>query len=169
MKIIITTNRFIIREFVTQDAEDLFKLEGDKRVNEYIPGNRLLTLNDCKREINIYINNYKKSNLGRWPIFLKNTNEFIGVTGFRYLQNIKKTEIGLKLLPKHWGKGYATEIGNALIHYGLTQLKLNEIIAMADPNNTRSVKSLENLGMTFVKNGYYNGNKVVYFNVLREQ
>lgn len=165
MKEIIITNRLIIREFVNEDAEDLYKLESDSRVIEYIPGSKLLTLNDCKREIKKNIKNYKTSNLGNWPIFLNRTNEFIGITSFRYLPSIKKTEIGTKLLPLYWGKGYSTEIGNALIHYGLTKLKLNEIIAMTDPDNIKSIKSLESLGMKFVMYGNYNGYRVAYYNV----
>ncbi|MDD4779653.1 MAG: GNAT family N-acetyltransferase [Tissierellia bacterium] len=163
MKNIIITNRFIIREFVLEDAESLFKLEGNPRVNKYIPGNKLMTLNECKKEINLYIKNYYKGKLERWAIILRNTKEFVGVTGFRYLSSINRTEIGLKILPEFWGRGFATEIGNALIHYGMVKLDLDEIIAMADPNNIRSIKSLENIGMTFLKNGYYLGNKVVYY------
>lgn len=165
LKIIADTNRLIIREFIIQDAEDLYKLESDSRVIEYIPGSRLLSLNECRREIKKFINNYKTSNLGRWPVFLKSTDEFIGVTGFRYLPSIKKTEIGTKLIPSFWGNGYSTELGNAIINYGLTKLKLKEIIAMADPDNIKSIGSLESLGMKFVKYGYYNGNRVVYYNV----
>jgi len=165
MKQVIKTNRLIIREFVNEDVDDLYKLESDARVIEYIPGSKLLTLNECKREINQYINNYKKSELGSWAIILKSTNEFIGITGFRYLPGLKKTEIGTKILPLFWGNKYSTEVGNALIHYGLYKLKLNEIIAMADPNNIKSIKSLESLGMRFIKYGYYNGVKVSYYNV----
>jgi len=165
LKQIINASRLIIREFGDEDAEDLYKLESDPRVIEYIPGSKLLSLNECRREIKKYISNYKISDLGSWSIILKNTNEFIGITGFRYLSSIKKTEIGTKLLPSFWGNGYSTEVGNALIHYGLTELKLNEIIAIADPNNIKSIKSLESLGMKFIKYGYYNGVKVVYYNV----
>lgn len=163
MKKIIVTNKFIIREFILEDAEDLFELESDPRVNKYIPGNKLLTLNECKKEINLYIKNYSNGNLERWAILLRNTKEFVGVAGFRYLPSINKTEIGLKILPKFWGKNFSKEIGNALIHYGLVKLDLDEIIAMADPNNIGSIKSLESIGMTFLKNGYYYGNKVVYY------
>jgi len=165
MKQVLKTNRLIIREFVNEDAEDLYRLESDPRVIEYIPGSKLLSLNECKREIKKYINNYKTNELGSWPIVLKSTNEFVGITGFRYLPSIKKTEIGMKILPLFWGNGYSTEVGNALIHYGLSKLKLNEIIAMADPDNIKSIKSLESLGMRFIKYGYYNGAKVSYYNV----
>nr|WP_312578830.1 GNAT family N-acetyltransferase [Sedimentibacter sp.] len=167
LKIIVDTNRLLIREFIRQDAEDLYKLESDSRVIEYIPGSRLLSLNECRREIKKYINNYKTNNLSRWPVFLKSTNEFIGVTGFRYLPSLKKTEIGTKLIPSFWGNGYSTELGNAIINYGLIKMKLNEIIAMADPENIKSIKSLESLGMKFVKYGYYNGNRVAYYNIYK--
>lgn len=163
MRIIVNTDRLIIREFVLQDAEALYRLESDYRVVEYIPGSKLLSLNECRRQIKKYIHEYRNSNLGRWPVFLKSTNEFIGVTGFRYLSSIKKTEIGTKLIPDYWGNGYSTELGKSIINYGLMKLKLNEIIAMTDPDNIKALKSLESLGMEFLKYGYYNGNRVVYY------
>ncbi len=167
MKIIANTDRLIIREFVLQDAEDLYRLESDPRVAEYIPGSKLLSLSECRREIKRYMYDYKINNLGRWPIILKSTNEFIGVTGFRYISTIRKTEIGTKLIPDYWGNGYSTELGRAVISYGLMKLKLKEIIAMADPDNIRSIKSLESLGMEFIKYGYYNGNRVAYYHVYK--
>jgi RimJ/RimL family protein N-acetyltransferase len=167
LKIIADTDRLIIREFIFQDVEDLYRLESDPRVIEYIPGSKVLSLHECRREIKKYIYDYKTSNLGRWPVFLKSTNEFIGVTGFRYLSTIRKTEIGTKLIPDYWGNGYSTELGIAIINYGLTKLKINEIIAMTDPDNVKALKSLESLGMEFLKYGYYNGNRVVYYHVYK--
>lgn len=57
-------------------------------------------------------------------------------------------EIYYKLLPRHWGKGYATEVAQTLITYGFTHLNLHRIEAGVAVDNIRSIHVLEKVGMT---------------------
>ena len=49
------------------------------------------------------------------------------------------------------GKGYAFEIANATMRYAETELKLQTILAITDPENQRSIRLLEKIGLLFVK------------------
>lgn len=57
-------------------------------------------------------------------------------------------EIGWRVLPEHWGKGYATEAAKALLRHGFTDLGLFEIISFAVHDNRRSTAVMERIGMT---------------------
>lgn len=163
MKKIMITERLYFREFCQDDMYNLYKLENNDMVTRYIPGSKKISLWESGKRIKKYIESYEHGNLGIWPVIVKTDESFAGITGFRYLPEIKKTEIGIKLFPEYWGQGYATETGKALIEYGFKELALKEIIAMAIPDNLKSVQSLKNIGMKYYKDGYYKGSRVVYY------
>jgi RimJ/RimL family protein N-acetyltransferase len=56
-------------------------------------------------------------------------------------------EIGWRLLPRHWGRGYATEAARLALDYGFAVLKVDEVVAFAVPANARSRAVMERLGM----------------------
>ncbi len=47
----------------------------------------------------------------------------------------------------YWGKGYATESLKAIIAFAFLNLSARRIVAMCDPQNTRSWRLLERVGM----------------------
>ena len=57
-------------------------------------------------------------------------------------------EIGYFLLPQHWGKGYATELSNALLEVGFTKFNLHKMCARCDSNNLKSEGVMKKVGMT---------------------
>lgn len=70
----------------------------------------------------------------------------IGRAGFWRLP-----EIGYILHPDFWGQGFGTEAVAALISHGFEAHGLMEATADVDPDNTASLRLLENLG--FVETG----------------
>jgi RimJ/RimL family protein N-acetyltransferase len=60
---------------------------------------------------------------------------------------IGQAYIGYFLNRESWGRGYATEVGRALLSFGFDQLKLLRIWAWCDTENSASVRVLEKLGM----------------------
>lgn len=160
----IITKRLIFRELSMEDLNDFYKLENNDLVRKYIPNMNKTTYYECKDNLFRIIKNYNaNTGIDTLAVTLKEDRTFIGITGFRYLEEIKNTEIGIRLLPEYWGNGYATETGKALINYAFYNLRLEEIIAMALPENERSMKSLENIGLDFIGFGYFRGSKVAYF------
>ena len=61
---------------------------------------------------------------------------------------IGQANIGYFLCRGSWGKGYATEVGRALVFsFGFEQPKLLRIWAWCDTENSASVRVLEKLGL----------------------
>jgi len=56
-------------------------------------------------------------------------------------------EIGWRLRPLAWGRGYASEAAAVLVRHGLIGLRLPEIIADIDPANLGSIRVAEKIGM----------------------
>jgi len=76
------------------------------------------------------------------------TKEFIGLIGMKMGKpNYLTAEVWYKLHPSHWGKGYATEALNKILHFVFTELKLHRIEAGCAVENIASIKVLEKVGM----------------------
>ena len=56
-------------------------------------------------------------------------------------------EVGWRLAPEFWGKGFASEGAGALLDFGFSKLGLQEIISFAVWSNVRSMAVMERLGM----------------------
>src|SRR5262245_13715472 len=56
-------------------------------------------------------------------------------------------EIGFVLARRAWGRGIATEIGEAQLVFGFDRLKCGRLPGLVDPRNSPSIHALEKLGM----------------------
>jgi RimJ/RimL family protein N-acetyltransferase len=168
MNIIVETDRLIIREFEEDDVLSLYKIESNPRIIEFIPWNKLSTLKDCRRQINKFMNGYKRYKLNSWAVVEKETNNVIGVTQLVYSDKIKGVEIGTKILPEYWSMGYASELSKAVVHYGLYELGIDEITAVTDIRNAGAIKSLINMGMKLKRYGYYKGTESAFYSLKKQ-
>jgi RimJ/RimL family protein N-acetyltransferase len=57
-------------------------------------------------------------------------------------------EVGWRLARSTWGQGFATEAARAALAYGFDVIRLDEIVSLTVPANTRSRRVMEKLGMT---------------------
>jgi len=58
-----------------------------------------------------------------------------------------ETEVGYLLGREHWGNGYATEAALAVRDWALAELGLERLIALIYPDNVRSIRVAQKLGM----------------------
>lgn len=100
---------------------------------------------------------YNKYGYSLYAVELKSTDEFIGFVGLNHpdfdipnfsAESKPVVEIGWRLSAKHWGKGYATEAAKAVLKMAFEELGLNEIVSFTVPDNKRSIKVMEKIGMT---------------------
>ncbi|WP_379953095.1 GNAT family N-acetyltransferase [Dokdonia sp. R78006] len=89
---------------------------------------------------------------GFWCVILKESNRFIGVSGIHKInyQDKEYCEFGFILNDRHWGQGFATEIGHHWISYAAETLQLDNIIATVSPHNLASRRVLEKLDMKYM-------------------
>lgn len=155
MKIILQTERLYLRQFTAADAPLLYHLNTQPGVLKYIPEPILRNEEDAKAVIIDIILPQYKNNLGRWAAHLKSNDAFIGWCGLKMVDG--EIDLGYRLLPSEWGKGYATEVAKAALQYGHQQLQLEKIIAHAHTGNIASQNVLQKIGMQFVGEGIEDG------------
>ena len=87
----------------------------------------------------------------------------MGFAGLKYLPELEEVDIGYRFASKFWGKGFATECGEALLKFGFEELNLKRIIAWVMPENTASINVLQKLGFQEEKRLIDDGDLVVQF------
>ena len=141
----------------TQDDYNLaLLLWGDESVTKYISKTGVFTEQEILDRLNTELENEKQFKVQYWPFFEKTTGDFIGCCGLRPYDVEKYIyEIGFHLRSKYWGKGFASEAARAIIQYSSDKLKLSELFAGHNPNNTDSKRILEKLEFQYIKDEYY--------------
>ncbi|MGR5094751.1 GNAT family N-acetyltransferase [Vibrio maritimus] len=82
-------------------------------------------------------------------ISIKQTNEPVGVTGFKVIDGC--AEVGYLLLPEFHGRGIGTESLEALIKWAERDLDLNKFSAIVTKGNRGSERVLEKCGFVLTK------------------
>ena len=150
---ILTTERLILRRPVSNDLPEFFKMRTDEQVMKYVGRPRPHSPEELKPLFEKMETGINENTDIAWVIALKSTGEFLGSIGFwRNDPENFRGEIGYMLQSEYFGKGYATEALHAALNYGFSEMKLNTVLAITDPENTFSQKILLKAG--FLKEGH---------------
>ncbi len=150
------TLRLELRAFVATDFEDLYRLDRDPRVMKYIadgkPSSREAVAQRIKRFLR-YPTLYP--DLGVWRAARRDNGAYIGWFALNYAGKSTDIEVGYRLLPAAWGKGFATEGAQAIVDYGFDDLGLDRIIGVTHPGNKASQRVLMKAGLVDAGWGRY--------------
>ena len=169
MKVLIETERLIIRNIEEYDVQGIFELDSDPEVHEFLGKKPIKTIEEAKQIIDFIRAQYVKHGIGRWAIIDKKTEDFIGWTGLKYEQSLRKEfsyyDLGYRLRKKYWGNGIATETAIESLKYGFEELDLKEIGAAADINHLVSNNILKKIGLKFIDRFDYEGVPHNWYNI----
>ena len=168
MKKSIETERLLLRELGLSDAERMFELDSNPNVHLFLGNKPVKHIDESIYQIKNIQQQYIDFGIGRWAVILKETNEFLGWSGIKFITNEINNhkdfyEIGYRFIEKYWGKGYATEAGKAFVDYAFNEMKVEALYAYADAGNKDSRKILEKLGLQYVNSFEYEGESEVWY------
>ena len=145
------TERLILRNWEDRDRELFHRINSDERVMEFFPFRRDRAAADAKMdEFHAWI---EEDGYGFAAAEIAATGECIGFVGLLTTDHVPSLpadtiEIGWRLAPEFWGKGYVTEASEAWLAYGFETLAVDEIVSFAVAENHRSTAVMKRLGMT---------------------
>lgn len=149
MTILLETQRLILKTTEQSDFDHLFALRSDPDVMQYTEQG-VQSKEDVQRFLDITIPYQKKYGFDLGVVFEKSSHNFVGQAGLFQsadLHEPSQVELGFSFHKRYWGRGYGTEIVNALIQWGFEQLSIQKIVAYADPQNTACHRVLLKCGM----------------------
>lgn len=149
---ILETDRLILRQLVVEDATFIFALLNDPGWLRFIGDRGICTLDDARNYIlQGPVAMYARHGFGLHLTARKQDGVPIGLCGLLKRDGLADVDIGYAFLPQFRGQGYAAEAAAAVMAYGKNVLELARIVAITAPDNERSAKVLEKLGLTFTK------------------
>ncbi|MCU7616449.1 GNAT family N-acetyltransferase [Chryseobacterium sp. PBS4-4] len=162
--LILETTRLLLREFNMNDAESFYDLNLNPNVIKYTGNLAFKDIDEAKRFLENY-SDYKENGFGRWAVINKSTTEFLGWCGLKYDKKSHETDIGFRFFENFWSQGFATESAKACLNYGFEKLNLKTIIGRAMKENQASIKVLEKIGLHYVKDFDFDGQKGLIYKI----
>ena len=146
----LTTERLILRRWRPADWRPFAALNADVRVMEYFPGVFSRAESDAlARRIDEH---FDRHGFGLWAVEVPGVTAFAGFVGLSIpgfaAHFTPCVEVGWRLAEEYWGRGYATEGARAALAFGFRELGLREIVSFTVPENFRSRRVMEKIGMT---------------------
>jgi RimJ/RimL family protein N-acetyltransferase len=155
MRVLLETERLILRRLTEDDLDNLVELDSDPEVMRYLSGGSATPRDVITREIlPRCLRSYEGSaGLGVWAVIEKASGDFLGWLSLRPHEGSPpgEVELGYRLRRAAWGKGYATEGSRALIRKGFSELGVQRVVATTYQYNLASRRVMERLGLAHVR------------------
>ncbi len=156
MQFFLETERLILREFRISDDMAMFELDSNPEVHKYLGNHPVTNIEQVQTYIANIQQQYLDHGIGRWITIEKSSDEIIGWAGLKFITEYENNQInfhdvGYRLMPQYWGKGYATEATLAALHYGFEHLNLEKIIGTVHAENKASRRVLEKCGLEYIE------------------
>ncbi|QOV92291.1 GNAT family N-acetyltransferase [Humisphaera borealis] len=150
----IQTERLTIRDLTPADAEGLFPIYADAEVRRFIGGQPTQTLEEQREQLAATLERQsrERSGYGRWAVERSADGLLVGLVILKHAPDgdgrpLPDVEVGWHLGRFAWGNGYATEAGGAMLRHAGCTLQLPVVYAIVLPENVRSIRVTERLGM----------------------
>ncbi|CAL2082006.1 GNAT family N-acetyltransferase [Tenacibaculum sp. 190524A02b] len=146
---IFTSERLGFRNWKTTDLEFLSEMNSNEEVMRYFPNTQ--TKEQCLEFIKRMQKQYENIGYCYFPVEIIETQQLIGFIGLSkqtYEADFNPSiDIGWRLHPNFWNKGYATEGAKACLKYAFKTLNMSEIVSVAPTINIPSITVMERIGM----------------------
>jgi len=144
------TDRLILRNWEDPDRDLFFRINSDDTVMEFFPFRRDRRQSD--ELMDTLAGRIEEHGFGFCALEIAATGETAGFAGLSLTEGIpgvpdNSIEIGWRLAPEFWGKGYVTEAAIAWLDWGFANLEAEEIVSFAVDGNHRSTAVMQRIGM----------------------
>jgi ribosomal-protein-alanine N-acetyltransferase len=151
--VILTTPRLILRTATEQDIPVMWeRVLGDSDVMRYVFQGGPMTVQRAEEVMRKHFT-FGDSRTGIAILTERPTGDLIGFAGLFPCNALgaDDLEIGFVLARRAWGRGIATEIGEAQLAFGFEQLSCPRLLGLVDPRNGPSIHAIEKLGLRYLK------------------
>jgi RimJ/RimL family protein N-acetyltransferase len=144
------TDRLLLRRWRESDRDPFAALNADPEVMEHFLAP--LTREQSDAFVDRLEAHFAQHGFSMWAVEVVSNASFAGFVGLlvpRFEAHFTPAvEIGWRLARQHWGHGYASEGARAALAFGFEEVGLEEIVSFTVPQNVRSRRVMEWLGMT---------------------
>lgn len=148
-RVLIATERLVLRRFRESDAETLSAYRSDPAVAFFQTWAAPFPLDQARAAVAAFAAGDPLSpGWFQWAIERTADRAHIGDLGVRRHENRMQAELGYTLAPAAQGQGYATEAVRGILRHLFRVEGLHKVSAECDARNTASARVLERAGFT---------------------
>jgi len=160
----LTTDRLALRPFTRDDVEAAFGFFGDPEVMHFSLNGPHRSRKTTEDFIQTNINRQLRLGFSIWAVIERGSDDPIGMCGLaEFSHGVEGIELAYRLRHDRWGRGYATEAGQAAVDHAFGALGLDRLIAAVERENTSSIHVLEKCGFGFVRDQIIAGKDALVF------
>jgi RimJ/RimL family protein N-acetyltransferase len=166
--VVVETERLILRRWNDEDSTSVAHIYAKPEVMEFIPGgvwsaDRTVRAIARMRELDI------ERGYGFYPVVVKSLGKVVGHCGLGLLEQTPEIEVAYILDSPYWGQGYASEAARAIVDHAFSRLNISRIVAVAFPENVRSIGVMRAIGMTPVGLAHHFGATLVKYETQKSE
>jgi RimJ/RimL family protein N-acetyltransferase len=143
----IRTERLLLRRWRDPDRDALAALNADPVVMAHMQG--LQSREGTDAFVDRIEAHWDADGWGLWAVEVPGVASCIGFVGLWPAHYVTgdPVEVGWRLAHEHWGHGYATEAAREALRFGYQDVGLDEIVSFTVPQNVRSWRVMERIGL----------------------
>lgn len=144
----LTTARLRLEPLTDAHLPGLHAMNREPEVMRYITG-KPETLEETRASIARVQARWAEWGYSWWALIEATSGDVVGAGCIQHLgrERANPLEIGWRLHPEHWGRGYAIEAARRMAAFALGELNAPLLLAIRDPANTASGRVMDKLGM----------------------
>jgi [ribosomal protein S5]-alanine N-acetyltransferase len=152
MGMVCASENLELRHLTLDDAAFMLRLLNEPSYIEFIADRKVRSLDDAKQYLEQGpLHGYAQYGLGSLLVVERSTQKPVGIHGLISRPTMPHPDLGYAFVPEAWGKGYATEGGQAVLNWARDEKALSKVCAFTALNHPKSQRVLTRLGFTFVK------------------
>lgn len=151
---LVVSPRLSIHPLTFDDAEFVLRLLNEPGFLRFIGDKGVRNVDDARRYLEEGpLADYQDHGYGACLVRHRDTGKPMGICGYYKREGLDCPDLGFAFSGDYWGHGYAVESSVAILDYGRRSLKLEQVAAIVDSANERSIRVIEKLG--FSAGGYF--------------
>lgn len=163
------TERLFFRKLTMDDFDTWLPFHQEPKSSEYWSGLPQDPVVACTQQFDRVFERYENGLGGMFALIDKDSKKLVGLSGL-LIQSVdgqEALEIGYSILPKHWGKGFASEAAEKCKEVAFKYRWSDHLISIIHIHNEPSKKVALKNGMHIEKRTIYKGNPVFIFRIDR--
>lgn len=145
---LIQTERLQLRWITLDDSDLMLAVWNDPDFIRYVGDRGIRTLDEAREVVREKVlKHFDEHGYGPYRVSSLETDEAMGICGLFKRENLEHPDIGYGFLPGFCGQGFAIEAAQTVLAQARDKMGLPNLSAIVSPENVRSTRLLEKLGM----------------------
>lgn len=145
------TDHLLLERWAPEHAPGLAQVNAQPEVMRFLNDGTPMTRAESDAVSERVCEHWADHGFGLWAAIERDTGRMVGFAGIChplwFPAHAHDVEVGWRLHPDVWGRGYATEAGREGLRVGFGERGLKEIMALVHTDNVRSAAVAMRIGM----------------------